>query len=73
MQPGPVLIAQVVDAENHDAKLDADIGVSGGNLGSAKPGSPKAVRGTYSAGSAGAGSGGPTDDAPDAGPIPKGE
>lgn len=62
------------DAEAHDAKLDEEIGVTGGDLGAAKPGGPTSVRGTFSGGSAGAGAGvGSTDDTPDAGPLPRGE
>ncbi len=59
------------DKEDLDEALDAEIGVSGGNMGAAKPGAPAAVRGTYSAGAAGAGGGSESDAAPDAGPMPK--
>lgn len=62
------------DAEAHDAKLDDEIGVTGGDLGAAKPGAPASVRGTFSAGSAGAGGGvGSIDDTADAGPMPRAE
>lgn len=60
------------DQEQLNEALDAEIGVSGGNMGAARPGAPKATRGTYSAAAAGVGAGGAiSDDAPDAGPMPK--
>jgi hypothetical protein len=59
------------DAEDHDKVLDEDIGVSGGAMGAAKPGSPPAIRGTYSGGSAGAGGIPNSSAVPDAGPMPK--
>jgi phage tail tape-measure protein len=62
------------DAEEHDRELDDEIGVTAGDIGAATPGSPPATRGTYSAGAAGQGSAASeNDDAPDEGPIPRGE
>ena len=61
------------DAEDEDKKLDEEIGVTEGNLGAASPNAPPASRGTYSGASAGAGSTGVDDSAPDEGPIPHGE
>ncbi len=61
------------DEADLDKKLDEDIGVSGGDLGAADPNAPPASRGTYSGAAAGSGGiGGISDDAPDAGPMPKG-
>jgi phage tail tape-measure protein len=61
------------DAEDEDKKLDEEIGVTSGDLGAASPNAPRAVRGTYSGASAGAGSTGVDDSAPDEGPMPHGE
>jgi phage tail tape-measure protein len=61
------------DAEDEDKKLDEEIGVTSGNLGAASPNAPPATRGTYSGASAGAGTAGLDDSAPDEGPIPHGE
>ncbi len=67
-----VALVEDHDQEELDGALDAEIGVSGGDMGAAKPGAIKAKRGVYSAASAGAGAGGAlSDDAPDAGPMPK--
>lgn len=63
-------VALADDAEvrhSHDADLDRDIGVAGGDLGAAAPGQPPARRGAYSAGSAGVGS--PSGATPSEGPM----
>lgn len=60
------------DAEEHDQALDEEIGITGGDLGAAKPGAKRAVRGTFSAGATGAGSSG-DESTPADGPIPHGE
>ncbi len=52
----------------HDQELDAAIGVNGGTLGAPNLKHPPAIRGTYSAGSAGGGGGG--DGAGAGGPMP---
>jgi phage tail tape-measure protein len=54
------VIGTVLDREDdrkrlHDATLDAEIGVEGGDLGAASPDQPPARRGMYSAASAGMG------------------
>ena len=54
-------------AIEHDQELDRRIGVSEGDIGAASPGSPPAARGTYSAASAGASTGGGS--VPSAGPM----
>jgi hypothetical protein len=57
--------------DRKNARLDAVIGVSGGDMGAAPPGPPPPTGGTYSAassGSAGLGTGA----TPDAGPMPRG-
>jgi hypothetical protein len=56
-------VAKVADEEAervslHDGELDAEIGVNGGDLGAPNLEHPPAIRGTYSAGSAGGGGGG---------------
>jgi hypothetical protein len=51
-----------------DEKLDAEIGVSGGELGAPNLKHPPPISGAYSAGSAGAGA--TTDSSPAEGPIP---
>jgi|GEM_PF-1922833 len=69
-------VAKVADEEAervslHDNELDEAIGVSGGDLGAPNLKHPPAIRGTYSAGSAGGGgSGGTTSEGPM--PAPKG-
>lgn len=68
-------VAKVSDEEAdrasfHDGELDAEIGVNGGDLGAPNLKHPPAIRGTYSAGSAGgAAQGGTTSDGPM--PAPK--
>jgi hypothetical protein len=52
--------------DERDKELDHDIGVSEGDLGAAPPNAPPAVRGTYSAASAGVS---PIGRAPTEGPI----
>jgi len=69
---GRVLMETQVDSDLHDALLDDVIGVSGGDLGAASPDAPPAVRGTYSAASAGGGSAETFDSTEDNGPIPRG-
>lgn len=55
----------------HDQRVDADIGVIGGDIGAADPSQPPPYIGAYSSGSAG-GAGTSVDDlSPDEGPIPK--
>jgi hypothetical protein len=54
------MVAKVADEEAdrvsiHEGELDAEIGVSGGDLGAPNLEHPPAVRGTYSAGAAGGG------------------
>jgi hypothetical protein len=54
------MVAKVADEEAdrvsmHDGELDEEIGVNGGDLGAPNLKHPPAVRGTYSAGSAGGG------------------
>jgi hypothetical protein len=67
---GKVLMETQEDADAHDAMLDEVIGVTSGHLGAASPDAPPAVRGTYSAGSAGAASAETIDWTEDDGPIP---
>jgi hypothetical protein len=68
--------AEIVGAKDkaekraHNAELDREIGVFGGHIGEASPDAPKARRGTFSAASSGASSGGST---PSEGPMPKGD
>ncbi len=55
-------VARIADEEAerasfHDGELDAAIGVSGGDIGAPNLEHPPAVRGTYSAGAAGASTG----------------
>lgn len=47
----------------HDAELDKEIGVTGGDLGEAKPNAPPAKIGAFSSGSMGAGGGGASGEA----------
>jgi hypothetical protein len=59
------VVTKVADEEAervsfHDKELDAAIGVSGGEMGAPNLKHPPAVRGTYSAGSAGGAAGGGT-------------
>ena len=57
-------------ASFHDGELDAAIGVNGGDLGAPNLKHPPAIRGTYSAGSAGGGAqSGTTSDGPM--PVPE--
>ena len=70
------IVAKISDEEAdrvsfHDGELDAEIGVNGGDLGAPNLKHPPAIRGTYSAGSAGGGgaSSGRTSDGPM--PAPK--
>jgi phage tail tape-measure protein len=58
------------DRQNRDSGFDDAIGVTGKTpLGAASPDAPKAVRGTYSGGSAGVDSRGSSDAAPSEGPM----
>jgi hypothetical protein len=70
------IVAKISDEEAdrvsfHDGELDAEIGVNGGDLGAPNLLHPPAIRGTYSAGSAGGGgtSGGGSSEGPM--PAPK--
>lgn len=54
---GAVLDTAVGENTANDRKLDAEIGVSGGDLGAPNLLHPPAIRGTFSAASAGAGGG----------------
>jgi hypothetical protein len=59
-----MVIGKTLDREDdrqrlHDADLDREIGVQGGNIGAASPNQPPARMGAYSAASAGAGSSSP--------------
>jgi hypothetical protein len=56
----------------HEQRVDADIGVLDGHLGSAPPDQPPAFIGAYSSGAAGS-AGRSSGTAPDEGPIPKPE
>ena len=60
------------ELSQEDAKLDEEIGVSGGEMGAPNLKHPPAKIGAYSAGSSGAGGGG-DHDSPAGGPMPKGE
>ena len=67
------IVAKISDedadrAAAHDAALDAEIGVNGGDLGAPNLKHPPAIRGAYSAGSAGGGGEGSGQTAD--GPIP---
>lgn len=59
------------DEQRHDEELDAEIGVSGGNLGEAKPNRPPARVGAFSSAAVGGGGRGGGEDDDAAGPIPE--
>jgi phage tail tape-measure protein len=55
---GAIAHEEAQEARDHDAQLDKDIGVDGGDIGEASPTAPPARRGVFSASSMGVGGGG---------------
>jgi hypothetical protein len=70
---GAAIADDIEDHDQHDKKLDDEIGVTDGDLGAANPSMPPAFRGVYSMGAAGGGGMGGEEAPASSGPMSHGE